>query len=63
MAGEAGKADSKSYTGLLSNVTTPKTDQEKERGELNPFAELRNPRLQSPSTLVWDECLEIQSFS
>lgn len=30
MTGEAGKADSKLYTGLLSNVTTTKTDQEKE---------------------------------
>lgn len=30
MTGEAGKTDSKLYTGLLSNVTTTKTDQEKE---------------------------------
>lgn len=30
MSGEAGKADSELYTGLLSNVTTTKTDQEKE---------------------------------
>lgn len=30
MSGEIGKANSKSYTGLLPNVTTPKTDQEKE---------------------------------
>lgn len=29
-AGEAGKADSKSYTGLLSNVSTTKRDQGKE---------------------------------